>query len=225
MYRWWGAKLRHVLKYTAMVQEARPTAATITCVPSSMLSLTTNYKAIAKRATGVLRDVSQVEPGIDTWLYYFSNGGLLMHTELMGALGNGDKEKQVDVTLKGLILDSCPAYQTPRSATRALNDGKDNTLLFCLFSLLMPLWSLSGGKDKWWNSVQNSDLHVPELYLYSPGDQVTIAEKVKELVAVRKENGIDITEHVFEDSMHVSHYMKYKEEYTEAVQDFMKTNS
>lgn len=222
---WWGAKLRHVLKYSTMVREIRPSAATITCVPSSMWSLMTSYATIAKRAKAVLSDVSEVTPGIDLWLYYFSNGGLMMHTELMGYLGNKDSEKVIDVNLKGLMLDSCPAYWTPRSVTRALNDGKDNAAFYCIMSAVAPILSLFGDKDAWWKSVLNSDLHVPELYLYSGGDQVTIAEKVKELIDMRKENGIDASEHVFDDSPHVSHYMKHRDEYTKALEDFMKSNS
>ena len=214
-----------MLKYAAMIQETRPGAATISCVPSAMLSITTNYGAVAKKTKGVLTDVAEVSPGMDLWLYYFSNGGLMMHTRLMDSLGNNDHSKEVDLNLKGLMLDSCPAYWTPRSVSRALSNGKDNMVLYCLFSVLAPIMSLFGDKDSWWKSVLNSDLHVPELYLFSTADQVTIAEKIKELMATRKENGIDVSECVFDDSMHVLHYAKHKEEYTQAIVEFMKTNS
>ena len=43
------------------------------------------------------------------------------------------------------------------------------------------------------------------------------------MAALRREKGINVTEKVFEDSKHVSHFDKYPEEYQKACLDFLQS--
>lgn len=60
------------------------------------------------------------------------------------------------------------------------------------------------------------------LFLYSPADELILAQDVERFAGHRRGMGELVTAVRFEDSAHVQHYLAHRETYTEAVYSFMR---
>lgn len=192
----------------------------VSLVASENLSPFHLYRSVANEVWKILSVCAEVAPGIDLLVYCLSNGGLFLFNELVSRLGSDGKVCAADLNYKGLIADSAPAYMNPTTIARAMNDGKDSAFFYCIGTVIN--WLDPRYWTKEWEVQLNRDLRVPEMYLYSTGDQVTIADKVTELIEYRKSKGNEVISELFEDSKHVSHYKLYPEQYTQALDKFFQ---
>ena len=78
----------------------------------------------------------------------------------------------------------------------------------------------------WWDYLLQDPLRfqMSQLYLASKADTCVDIRDIQEMVThVRKENSVRIAVKVFEDSLHVSHFDKYPEEYADEVKRFVQS--
>ena len=61
---------------------------------------------------------------------------------------------------------------------------------------------------------------IPHLYIYSQADFVTDYTYVEERMEIQRQQGTPVSSLRLEDSQHVAHLLKYKQEYTEEVLKF-----
>lgn len=206
-------------KYSELLQKIRPNAARLLLFASDRLKLVfSSFDKIAEDIVSILVDFSVKFPGAGTWLYYFSNGGFLAHVPIERLLRSTPNE----IKMLGIICDSCPAYPTPTTVTKAVGNGRFNLGLYPFFGSATWLLGKTGSVDKWWRSCKALSFRVPELYLYSQADSLTLAKQVEDMMEARAESGVQVTSHKFENSAHCMHLKMYPEAYKAALEDFMK---
>jgi len=73
----------------------------------------------------------------------------------------------------------------------------------------------------WWGKgAWQTQIPDPSLYIYSKADFVTDYTYVEERMEIQRQQGTPVSSLRLEDSQHVAHLLKYKQEYTEEVLKF-----
>ena len=62
---------------------------------------------------------------------------------------------------------------------------------------------------------------IPQLYIYSPADYITVLPYLEKVIDEQKKYGADVTTKVFPDTYHMVHRRKYPEEYDKTVLKFL----
>ena len=198
LFGWVGSTPRLLRRYasaalaTGHVSAVYATTARTTDVFMSPAAL----RALAAQALALL---ARRHPGAPAVFGYFSNGGALVHRELLAELAADaarppSQRRYASVRIAATFFDSAPAYLTFSSGSRAVTEGIRNaavrTLAYALARLLMPLLLLGfygpGAPKRYWRDMAADPLACPTLYIYSAHDQLTDVARLDELVAARR---------------------------------------
>lgn len=135
--------------------------------------------------------------------------------------------------LAGALFDSTPCYMNMGTAAAAASGGIKSpvgrALMYWLFIALIGfLYVLVGVglvADRprvFWNSLLGAPARYPELYLYSSSDEITPADKLREFIAARRAQGVDLAAVDFSTSPHVGHLRAFPERYRREVGAFLE---
>ena len=151
---------------------------------------------------------------------------------------NGESELDIDWhlikdRLNAHIFDSAPAYPDFETFWGALHAGIGNIVVaFALFSMGAMYYMIVEALDKmkgqmafrdmYWKHWVDSPLTTPlQAFVYSTADKITKSHKIDELCKSREDKGVKVVRLRFDDSLHVQHMMKHKDEYCNLLDDVL----
>ena len=142
-----------------------------------------------------------------------------------------DMMDTVRASMVGVVFDSAPAWMVP--------DHLFLPFTYCSWqeqlAVRMWWWTHSSSEittDRaahFWDSVANDSWDLPQLYLYSRSDDLTMHDKVTELLTARKklfcdgnaQQGQCIFSTEWDSSPHCGHLLVHPDEYRESVERFV----
>ena len=128
-----------------------------------------------------------------------------------------------------VVFDSGPAdftYESGTAAARHIYDqGGFNWLTYWMASSVGIVTEKLVGTRKRYELRQSLDstlLDIPQLFLYSEADTVSLSPYVEGIMAEQRSKGRNVTSFRWKDSLHVRHLVTHPEEYKEQVTAFLK---
>jgi len=231
------SQLYNSLGWDTIVQIASPRSI-VTAMSEGPSSSQTSTTEMQHFAINTLKELQALQPPYFA-IHIFSNGGCFLWECIRYILYEQDTSQQLSSTssinisnlkqkLIGVIFDSAPGYY----------DGKINDLQSALEyvssdierkDLLTKTKTLDGNVvhqrfTEFWNGLLNDSTNIPQLYLYSQYDHLASAKHIEMLIECRKELiGMKgkIWNHKFLNSEHCCHLLKYPEEYSKAIKEFL----
>ena len=64
--------------------------------------------------------------------------------------------------------------------------------------------------------------HTPQLYMYSTTDYILKVDYLNKLIRSQQQHNADVTRHIFKDTLHMLHRLKYPKEYDNLVCNFLR---
>ena len=91
-------------------------------------------------------------------------------------------------------------------------------VLYCIQKYFLFGWGL--GRN-YFQGMKEDPAKWPALYLYSETDKLIPFQDVCDIIAIKKERGVDVTEMFWPDSDHVAHFRKHREPYIQQCHAFV----
>lgn len=225
LFGWFMAESKHVEKYAEVWRRLNYNTITTIGPPINTFLLDDR-----QNKTFLLEILDTIEK--DDRLYsnglvvqFFSNGGSIYAPVLAKTVVEGNK---VSRYLSGVVFDSGPGYLHYESGLTAIKRGlhlKNNNPLSWILAGAFLVWcGLGFLKSRtyiadFYKNFELANYSVPELYIYSKGDDIVDYLKLQELIIKRKERfRHSIEELVVEDAEHVRILVRYPEEYFKKIQ-------
>mmetsp|Transcript_16221 Transcript_16221/g.35055 ORF Transcript_16221/g.35055 Transcript_16221/m.35055 type:complete len:284 (-) Transcript_16221:809-1660(-) len=240
---WLGCQPRNLRRFSQMYKRMGSDTIQRIASPRSVVAAMTKGPSghssqleMEQLAINILQELQTIQPPYFT-LHLFSNNGCFLWEWIRYLLFGQDSplscaDSNVDVhnlrlKLVGVVFDSAPAYydgntDTLESALHYVSSSTErNNLLEITKSLDVNV--VKQRFDNFWSSLCNDSTDIPQLYLYSQCDKLASAEHLEKLIAHRKEfmGERKIWKHMFLDSEHCCHILKYPEEYDELIKQFL----
>lgn len=164
--------------------------------------------------------------------HVFSNAGVMLYRYVLELLQTHPRFSHLHVV--GTIFDSGPGDRNLVGALRALATILERwpaalrLLLLVAFAMVIVLFHFLLAPftalfhTHFYDRLQDSGSHWPELYLYSKADAVVSARDVERMVAARLAHQVLVRSVDFVSSAHVSHLRDYPTYYTSLCVDFMQ---
>ena len=190
-------------------------------------------------AINTLREIQTMQPP-HFIIHVFSNNGCFLWEwmrslllEQASALSSAD-DSSIDLfhnlrqKLFGIIFDSGPAHYDGKTASllSALQfvspESERNILLGTAQSLDDNV--VKKRFDEFWSGLCNDSTGIPQMYMYSQCDLLAPMMQLEKLIAHREKilrRDVVIRKHMFLDSEHCCHLLKYPEEYEVLVKQFL----
>ncbi|KAL7543395.1 hypothetical protein ACHAXR_013321 [Thalassiosira sp. AJA248-18] len=238
---WLGCQPRNLRRYSQMydhigwdslirIGSPRSVVAAMTEGPSYGQSSKSEMKHLA---INILQELQTKQPPHFV-LHIFSNNGCFLWEWMRFLLYENDAPLpsaagyNIDIhnlrgKLIGIIFDSAPAHYNGNTDTlqSALHYVSSVTERNHLMNVTKSLDAQVTKQrfDNFWNSLCNGMIDTPQMHLYSQSDKLASAKQLEKLIAYREKNAREgkIWKHMFEDSEHCCHLMKYPEEYDRSV--------
>jgi len=172
-------------------------------------------------------------------IHIFSNGGCFLWECIRYILYEQDTSKQLSSRnsinisnlkqkLIGVIFDSAPGYYDGKidDLQSALEYVSSNIERKDLLTMTKTLEQnvVRQRFAEFWNGLSNDSTNIPQLYLFSQYDNLASVNHIEMLIECRKELiGMKgkIWNHKFLNSEHCCHFLKYPEEYSKSVKEFL----
>lgn len=244
LFGWFGSKLRHVRKYAEIYD--RRGCATITGSLDSRSLMVVDLVKIDEFALMMGKEAAKLlrtGDNIPLICHAFSNGGGIPLQRMEQLIDEKTRDGTHNVAedwilirerlkLGAEIFDSAPAFpdmETFRGAVNAGLPGIMGTILFysvALYFHAMNVLRYVNGDPHWgdayWKHWESCPAHAPvQAYVYSTADTITKSSKLDELVKTRVESGVQVKVKRFDDSLHVQHMMKHREEYCGLIDEIL----
>ncbi|KAF5290052.1 hypothetical protein FQA39_LY14833 [Lamprigera yunnana] len=228
LFGWAGCKDKHLCKYSQIYESEGFITLRYSAPLKFVLWQQYRLKPIGERLAQLLQDMNFENHPI--LIHCFSNGGATILYNFLVAL----RGKPFD--LKGVIFDSSPGQHRILNLYRAIATIIGGNLLYNFsLSLLITLvvvilWQAKIIKCYFTNDNDQSNslqyLHTesnkcPQYFIYSKADKLIYYKDVEEFMRVRKNMGVDVTYLKLEESPHLKHYMFYKKEYLDGINNFL----
>ena len=135
------------------------------------------------------------------------------------------------------IFDSAPAFPDMETFQGAVNAALPNPVLrTVMFYIIATLYTAMNfflkvqGKRNWsesyWRHWENCELlSATQAYVFSTADTITKSHKLDELAKIRSAKGAHVLTKKFDDSFHVQHMIRHKEEYCGVINDVLKRST
>ena len=128
-----------------------------------------------------------------------------------------------------VVFDSSPVdftYENTVASTKHMhNIGGFNWLIYWMvYSVGIVTEKLIGTRKRYElrQSLDSTLLDIPQLFLYSEADTVSLSPYVEGIIAEQRSKGRNVTSFRWKDSLHVRHLVTHPEEYKEQVTAFLK---
>ena len=161
-------------------------------------------------------------------LKFYCSGSMSYLPPIMRRASQSD----CNLRIAGIIFDSTPVYYTWMSAWNLYRMFDDLAPYLTRFqkirgALFAGIFGFIGRKNKhhhFEHSVFNPNsilCTIPQLYIYSPVDNVPVLSYLQKVINEQKKYGADVTTKIFPDTLHLVHRKKYPEEYDKTVLRFL----
>ena len=133
--------------------------------------------------------------------------------------------------LAGTIFDSGPSTMEPRESINTskffASQNRYATWFHRIKELSVPLLlsTLNGlRKRAAMERVMYSPFlnHTPQLYVYSIRDDIIKPDYINKMIDNQQRHNADVTKHIFHDTDHMLHRLKYPKEYDNLLLDFLR---
>ena len=188
----------------------------------------TKVKAISFYMIDLILDL--VDEGHPVFLYSFSLGGCAVYFHIAEALTTPGHQYFNAFKVAGSIFDNCPGNPNVGiipNAQLSVTERTKNPIIRSLtrLGLGLPLPRVivkNRFVRRFFNDLGNMPLNSLELFLYSKDDKIICYYDIDEHIYHRKSRGVDVLQKCWPDSSHVAHYLKYPQEYSELVDNFLE---
>ncbi|KNC74383.1 hypothetical protein, variant [Sphaeroforma arctica JP610] len=138
------------------------------------------------------------------------------------------------IRLGGQVFDSAPAMMHLQAGVTAIGHAIPGSAIlrvgvqavFGIVAALGVVYARATGAPGrgvvFWDHMQQSNLGCKQYYIYSVDDELTDAKYLDELIAYRKEKGVEITAIRLESSPHVQHLKSHPEVYNQFVDNILE---
>ncbi|XP_076353033.1 transmembrane protein 53 [Tachypleus tridentatus] len=238
MFGWLGCADRYLTKYGNLYEKHG--CITVRYIPPvhCVISIS-DHKTLYQHALKLISFVEDI--GLDkhpVFFHVFSNAGTMMYGIMSDLL---QKTKTVSLQVQGCIYDSAPAKLSFFGIAKniiSVTQGNSfyryfltffQTLFMYLYSSTLLVWLGQKFLDKdphqynrvWDNLISEPGKH-PQLFLFSKADELCPYKTIEDFIQLRKKHGVEISSVLWEDSKHVRHLEKHKEEYTNHIVKFLE---
>ena len=212
---WLGCQDRFLSKYSKLYEDEGHTTVRVIVSPYQIMLF--SKRSLADNLISVLKLILKDEaPDTGVLIHAFSNGGALVYEEIvksMSAPAAGNTALRA--RLRGVIFDSAPARLTFTTAWRALTAAVPSLfarlpvmLGLVLFSgLRLLLFDLPFGRPSrpasFWRTLAEDPSTCPQLFIYSPADEIVAAADVEDMRAARAARGVAAAALRLDNSPHV----------------------
>ena len=223
------SKIRHLKKYSEIFESR---GWSTVCLPtksySTIFRTDTKVKTISFYTIDLIKDLTK--NGNPVFLYSLSQGGCAVYFHIAEALTTHGHQYFNAFKIAGSIFDSCPVTPTlesiPRgqiSVTEEIKNPVLKALTWYAFGMAVPFVLKQPIMKRFVQDLGEMPLKNPELFLYSKVDKLALYQDIEKHIDNRKSQGENqIFSKCWEDSPHVSHYMKYPEQYIELLDMFIE---
>jgi len=218
---WAGSRVKSVVRYADIYSKLG--------VPSVCASLTIAELWSASYANAktkkILRGVNEcMEEGCGVILHLFSGAAsTFLHTVVEEAANKESKFR-----LSGIVFDSGPGIFNSRSglagARLMKQQGVYGPLTYyaaCSAGIMVNAVVGRKVRKRMRTALDHRVVQVPQLYLYSSIDNVTLMDDVEEEIRTQVSRGVDVSSHRWSDSEHVKHFVQYPDEYALQINKFL----
>jgi hypothetical protein len=225
---WNDAKMKNLQKYSKIFEEKNWTTV---CLPATTLDTffrpSSKVKSISMYMMELLKQLTS--DGKPVILYSLSSGGCTVYYHLAKALTTQGSPDFNAFKVAGAIFDSCPVRGTERavsrlqiSVTERVHNPIVKNLLWYAVAVAFPLAVMMDPLIvSIYDELKSLSLNCPELYFYSKADKLALYEDIDNFIALRKSQGVNVLHKRWDDPPHVSHYMKYPDQYLELLEQFL----
>ena len=240
---WLGCHPRNLRRFSEMykkigwdslirIASPRSVIEAMTEGPSSSSSQSLEIKNLA---INTLQELQTLQPPCIIFHIFSNNGSFLWEwiryllfdeQESLSSSANIDVQC-LSQKIIGVIFDSAPAYydgkvHTLQSALDYVSPETERKHLLKVTKSLNPNIVRQRFRN-FWNGMYNDLTNIPQLYLYSQCDELASAEHIDQLIVHRKDlvGKRKIWKHMFLNSDHCTHLLKYPEEYQGLVKCFV----
>ena len=225
---WNDAKIKNLRKYSNIFEEKNWTTV---CLPATSFDTffqpSSKVKSISMYLMELLKQ--RTSNGNPVILYSLSSGGCTVYYHIAKALTSQGSPHFNAFNVAGTIFDSCPVRSTKEgvrrlqiSVTERVHNPILRNLIWYGVPITLPLAiKLDPLIANMYDELENLSLNCPELYVYSKADKLALYEDIDKFIIERKAQGITVLSKRWDDPPHVSHYMKYPEQYLELLEKFL----
>eukprot|EP01024_Parvocaulis_polyphysoides_P011157 TRINITY_DN1391_c2_g1_i1.p1 TRINITY_DN1391_c2_g1~~TRINITY_DN1391_c2_g1_i1.p1 ORF type:complete len:319 (-),score=33.47 TRINITY_DN1391_c2_g1_i1:648-1583(-) len=219
---WFGCSDRYLKKYSEVLSDMGWSSLRI-ILPG--LRVFNTYQSQFPYAATILDLI--LETGLHTnrklVLMAFSNNGAVI-MEKFNTLLFDEKYTPILKNIVGVVYDSAPAYMHLMKGAEAIRVGVPNFILGWIISLGFMFLAViySWRPPQFWKYVGEVLPDKPYLYFYCMNDTLTDHVKLEELIEEQKSK-TKITVKKWDESIHCTHLVKHKEEYTQALKAFLES--
>lgn len=222
LFGWASSTVKSVMKYGRVYSEIGvPSVCTAT--PISVMWLKSSGDIRTKKVLDALND--SIEDFCPLIIHFFSGAVFTYLPALVELLST---QKYNKLQLSGIVFDSAPtsySFRTGVAAAKLIKQqGGCNSLTYCAFTAVnVSANALTGWKRRrnMRSALDHPIVKVPQLYLYSNADTVTLKEEVEGEMLRQSSRGVDVSSHRWSDSGHVRHLANYPDQYSFQVQSFL----
>jgi alpha/beta superfamily hydrolase len=219
------AKESHLNKFRAFYINHGFDVLTVKVNPLEVMLPSIGAQKAGHHLIDYLRDNVQKYPQIV--VHGFSVGSYLFGEMLVALESRGHDKNQIKRHIKGLIFDSSIDMESvPHGYPRAILGDNIVTqmtepIITTYLTVAYPIATRHYQAS--FRSLRQLDIKCPALLLYSQRDRVGSPQVNQRLITAWKSNGIPVYYKCWSDSLHVSHYYKYPEEYRQELNKFLET--
>lgn len=219
MFSWLLAKGKHLQKYRDMYLNEGFDVETIQ-VHTNQLLLPRTTQSMMENVLDMLAADQSNRPLL---VHGFSVGGYAFGELLLKLIQNPEKYATIKARFQGLIFDSpVDINGIPLGVSRAATQNRIYRKL--IHSMLDLYLKLPNTKHYMRSSevFKQNAFDIPSLLLYSLSDPVVEPEKIESIASQWREKGVIAHTKFWNEAQHVSLFMKYPDEYTNAVVSFIR---
>lgn len=233
---WLAAQDKHIEKYRALWMQRGFDVLTVRMTPYQFVLPTLGAHPLVKDLIKFLYAIAPIYP--ELVLHCFSVGayefGEVLHhlndERFMSTIewkDGRDPKKTIEDAIRGIVFDSpVSLLGIPSGVARSITANPvavkvvENSIKTHL-KVAYPVATKHYIRAS--DFAHNNYLtHAPGLMICSNRDLIAARERVENVTNCWRKNGIDVTLHIFEDSIHVQHLTKYPQEYSNEVDKFLK---
>ena len=240
---WLGCHSRNLRRYSEMYKQQMGIKSLIRISsPRSVVDAMTEGPSSSSQssemrnlAINTLKELQSLQPPFIIF-HIFSNNGCFFWEWIRYLLFDNEQDSissaNIDVQglrqkIVGVVFDSAPAYYDGKvhilqSALDYVSPETERNHLVNITKSLNPNVVQQRFRN-FWNGMYNDSTNIPQLYLYSQCDKLASAEHIEQLIAHRKDmvGKRKIWKHMFLNSDHCCHLLKYPEEYQGLIKCFV----
>jgi farnesol dehydrogenase len=234
VFGWLGAQMKHMQKFVQLYNQRNCDVLVLIC-PTLSVWITTKAEQIAEflllKLFKFLTTHSKPNEFRPVFYHLFSGSPKTCFFQIMKILHRAESDKipkgkesryKVFKLIKrhtmGLIYDSCPVEFDSRIGVKNLSAGQGPLIRYFWEGTRLVLEFFFGriweaDKKDFWIALNEKFIHAPHLFFYASNDDQAPYATIETYIDHLKSRGVEVFVKKWDESKHVQHFVKYREEY------------